>query len=91
MPERICEEPLNGMQKRIEAIPIAEPVGNVAHKEPLPKVCVMNIDNLLNADDKTEMPNTDGTVLEKGGMEACAALHGMLSSRNHMDRSKPTS
>lgn len=79
------------MQEQSESIPITEPVENAAHEEPLAKICVMDIDNMSNAEDQTEMRKKDGTALTKAEMTARIALHGMLTNQNHVDRSKPTS
>lgn len=46
--KRISQEPFNGMQERIENIPVTEAVENTVHKEPFVEVCVMNIDNFFN-------------------------------------------
>lgn len=64
---------------------------NASHKEPLAEVCVMNLDNLLNANDQTEMPKMDVTVLMKSETAALIELNSMLPRRNHVDRSKLTS
>lgn len=79
------------MQERSDNIQIAEPVDNAAHKEPLVKVYVMNVENLINSENQTEIPKEDGAVLKRAETAAPIAFHGMFPSRKHVDLSKPTS
>lgn len=51
---------------------------NKPHKEQLAEVCVMKVDNLLNADAQTEMQKTDETVLTKAETAADIALNDIF-------------
>lgn len=56
-------------------IPIVDPVDNTEHNEPLAEVCVVNLKNLINADDKTQLLKTDSTLLTKEGIASRISLH----------------
>lgn len=62
IPERLREQATNEMDERSAAIPIADPVENAEHKEPLEEVCVLNIDNLMNAQNQMQLPKTYCTL-----------------------------
>lgn len=56
---------------------IEDTVDNAEHKEPLVKVCSVNVENLINAHYQMQLPKTDGTVSTKRETAAHITLNKM--------------
>lgn len=85
--ERISEQTTNVMHERIIFIQIVELVVNAEPNEPLAEVCVVNVDNFINAHEQTQKSKADSTLWTERETAAIIALHRMLPNRNNVNQS----